>query len=269
MESILLSTEKFSSLHYLRYGQGFPIVLIHGFPESGTLWNNLGKMLAEHFTLIVPDLPGAGSSRTTSEHLSMEDMAEVIAAILQREGFPGAVIAGHSMGGYVALAMAALYPHLIKGLSLVHSTAKADSEEKIQTRLKSIQLIRKGGKEAFVKGMIPNLFSEQFRQRNPDVIAEQIDRAMDMDGDSMISFYNAMIKRADHTNSLMKLPFPVQWIVGAKDALIPLKDALAQCHGADVNFVSLYEDCGHMSMLEAPDALANDLAVFADYCYNR
>ncbi len=269
MESILFSTAKFSTLRYARYGQGDPVLLIHGFPESGTLWDRVGKKLAEQFTVMVPDLPGAGGSLTTSENLSMEDMAEVIAVILQREGLTGAVIAGHSMGGYVALAVAALYPDLIKGLSLVHSTAKADSEEKIQTRLKSIQLIRKGGKEAFVKGMIPNLFSERFRQRSPAIVAEQIDRAMDMEGDSMISFYNAMIKRADHTNSLMELSFPVQWIVGEEDALIPLNVAMEQCFLAEVNFVSLYKDCGHMSMLEAPEALANDLAVFVDYCYNR
>jgi pimeloyl-ACP methyl ester carboxylesterase len=269
METFNISTPKCSNIFYRKAGKGHPVVLLHGFPENGGLWSKVMPGLAETFTVIVPDLPGAGESSLPTGTTTMEALAEAVAAVLQHEAIEHAVVAGHSMGGYTALAFAEKYPEQLKGLSLIHSAATPDTEEKKQTRRKSIELIRKGGKEPFVKGMTPNLFAERFNEQHGDVIAQQIERGMQLSGDSMIAFYNAMINRPDRVSILSEATFPVQWIMGKEDSVVPLQSALRQSCLANIDFVSLYNEVGHMSMLEQPEKLLCDLREFIAYCYNH
>jgi len=269
METFNISTPNCPNVFYRKAGKGNPVVLLHGFPENGDLWSRVIPGLAEMFTVIVPDLCGAGQSSLPEGATTMEALAEAVAAVLQHESIDHTVVAGHSMGGYTALAFAEKYPEQLKGLSLVHSTATADTEEKKQIRRKSIELIRKGGKEPFVKGMIPNLFAEQFKEQHQEVIARQIERGMELSSDSMIAFYNAMINRPDRTSILSEATFPVQWIIGKEDSVVPLQSALRQSCLGNTDFVSLYNEVGHMSMLEQPETLLNDLRGFIAYCYNH
>ncbi len=91
-------------------------------------------------------MPGVGGSSYLGVQLTVEQMAGVVKQVLDREGISKAVIAGHSMGGYVAVAFADLYPSYVSGISMVHSIPLADTPERIDLRRKSIELIRKGGK---------------------------------------------------------------------------------------------------------------------------
>lgn len=261
-----VSTPVSSYIFYRKMGAGPALVLLHGFPESGTLWQNTWDDLSRQYTLIIPDFPGSGES-TLEKETSISDMAECVNAILDKEGINSAVIAGHSMGGYVAFAFAELYPNKIRGLSLVHSTSEPDDEEKIKIRVKSIELMQRGAKNAFINQMVPNLFSAAFKQSNPLDVKAQIDQALEMDEVSMVNFYKAMMSRADKTNVLKKAVFPVQWIIGADDNIIYFKKILSLCYKSGINFVSFYNNCGHMSMIELPQMFVNDLKLFVDYSY--
>jgi pimeloyl-ACP methyl ester carboxylesterase len=225
--------------------------------------------LGRDFTLIVPDIPGSGESTLASAQVNMDELAQGVLQIIDNELISEIVVVGHSMGGYVALALADLLGQRLKGLSLVHSTAAADSEEKKETRRKSIQLIQKGAKETFIKQMIPALFSEGFKQLHPDILEDEIARGLKMDAESMVAFYNAMINRLDRTATLNNIGVPVQWIIGKEDSLIPADKVLPQTRLADVNFVMVYADCGHMSMLEQPKKLTRDLEQFGRYCHGQ
>jgi pimeloyl-ACP methyl ester carboxylesterase len=261
-----IQTKTSTRLSYRKEGQGPALVLIHGFPENGGLWKQVWPILAVNFTIIVPDLPGTGASDLTAD-VSMDSLAQNINEILAKEEINEAVIVGHSMGGYAALALAEKYPDIVKGLSLVHSIASADNEEKKETRRKSIALIRKGGKEPFIRQMIPNLFSPTFKAGHPSVIEQQVKRGMELEADSMIAFYEAMIARPDRTNILKNASFPVQFIIGQDDAVIPPGAAVAQSRLSNRNFVSLYTDTGHMSMIENAERLSKDVTEFANYCF--
>jgi len=262
-----ITHDHFSNLQYRKAGTGRAIVLLHGFPEDGSSWQNIVPVLANSFTVITPDLPGSGGSDLPKGDVGMEMLAESIDAILQTEGITEAVIVGHSMGGYIALAFAEAFGKKVQGLALVHSSAMDDSEEKKQLRKKSIELVNKGGREPFIKGMIPNLFAKDFTEKRSDIINRQIERGMKLSQMSIVGFYNAMINRPDRRKVLHSADFPVEWIIGTEDSVIPLKASLQQTTLADVNFVSLYP-CGHMSMIEMPEKLANDLMEFGVYCYN-
>ena len=253
-------------IFYRKSGTGPAVVLLHGFPASGILWRNIWDELSVSYTVIVPDLPGSGNSPLNKE-TDLSDMAEMVKAILDNEHIDKAVLAGHSMGGYVALAFARLYPARVAGLSLVHSTTDADDEDKKKTRRKSIELIQNGGKDLFISQMVPALFCPVFKHSHAMIVKHQIAQSSEIEAGSMINFYNAMIARPDSTDVLANAHFPLQWISGYDDNIIPLKKILGKCHTSGINFVSFYNNCGHMSMLEEPGKLETDLKDFINYSY--
>ncbi|RYD56492.1 MAG: alpha/beta hydrolase [Sphingobacteriales bacterium] len=265
---ICIRTERFPNLCYRKTGNGPAFVLVHGFPENGDLWRKVVPALSESFTVIVPDLPGAGESTFTGD-LSIEDMADSLNLILENEGIDKAVVAGHSMGGYTAFAFAERFKDKLAGLSLVHSTASADDEEKKETRRKSIALIEKGGKDAFIRQMTPNLFSKKFKEEYPEVIEQQVKRGLQLPAESIIAFYKAMINRPERVSILSSANYPVQWIVGKEDTIAPPEKIAEQSKLSDRTFVSVYPDVSHMSMLEDEKKLIEDLKKFTSYCFGN
>lgn len=269
MNSLEISTDISSHLHYMRLGSGPAMMLLHGFPENGTLWQSIGERLAKDFTVIIPDIPGAGQSSLDAETVSLEEIADSLKGILDKEQISSILLVGHSMGGYITMAFAEKYPSMVAGISLVHSSAGADGEEKKETRRKSISLIRKGGKKPFVQQMVPALFSEGFKQHNHGVIERQIERGLMLKDESMVAFYTAMMNRPDRIANLKGTDMPVQWIIGKEDSVVAPSAVMQQCSLANVNFVSIYPGCAHMSMLEQPDKLYSDLKEFGIFCYKE
>jgi len=255
-------------LHYREYGSGSAVVLVHGFPDDGTIWTGMAEALAARHRVIVPDMPGAGKTRLEGS-VSIAEMATGIKMLLDKLGIEKAVVAGHSMGGYIALAFAKQYPASVAGLTLVHSTPKADDDEKKKTRQKAIDLILSGGKEAFIKQMTGNLFAPTFRDANPELMREKAAASCKISAEALANFYRAMMGRENTVDVVQTAPYPVQWVLGSEDYVISFKAAFGLCYASAVNFVHLYTGCGHMSMLERPDALIADLEQFAGYCYRN
>jgi pimeloyl-ACP methyl ester carboxylesterase len=244
-------------------------MLLHGFPASGKLWDGMYFQLSQQFTVLIPDIPGSGDSRLEGELVTMEQLATIVPAILDDAGIETCILAGHSMGGYVSVAAAQLYAERILGLFFVHSTALADDEAKKEKRAKSIALIRKGGREEFIKGMIPTLFEENYRNEHPDIIDSMKEEGLKLPAESMIAFYSAMMNRPDRTEVLRNATFPIGWALGANDTTIPWQSSLQQSMLPRVNFMELYDRCGHMGMLEQPEALCRQLLHFSGYCARR
>jgi 3-oxoadipate enol-lactonase len=256
-------------IHYTIQGEGPVLVLVHGFPNDSTAWQPIVPELAKQFKLILPDLPGAGQSSLPEQQLTMEHLALAVKKIMDKEGIAKAVLAGHSMGGYTLMQFAAMFPEMVKGLSLVHSLASADSDEKKENRRKAILLMKKGEaeKEMFLKGMSQNLFAPEFAAQHPEKVKAVVVNGMKLSSDALTSFYQAIMDRTDKRALLQNAAWPMQWIIGDHDTATPLKDALEQCHIAKVNSVSIYKPCGHMSFQEMPQRLIADLSAFANFCY--
>lgn len=262
-----ISTEVFPKLSYRKEGSGDAVVLIHGFPDDGELWREVMPMLSKQFAVIVPDLPCSGGSTYKGEQLTIDLLADSIKTILDHEGISKAVFVGHSMGGYVALAIADKFRNLVRGLSLVHSTPVADDEEKKIIRKKAIDIIEKGGKSAFIRQMIPNLFSDVTINKRKELVQHQISKGEMLSEQCLTAFYNAMIIRPGRVNVLKNGTFPVMWVLGKDDMVTPLTAVMQHCIHANVNFVHTYPACGHMSMLEDPTKLTNDIEDFSVYCF--
>src|SRR6218665_3706884 len=201
-------------IHYKTAGEGNPLVLVHGFPNDSTAWDTIVPELRKRYRLILPDLPGAGKSPLPDTPLSMEYMAESVKEVLDREGISKAVFAGHSMGGYTAMELASRYPQMVQGLSLVHSLASADPEEKKENRRKAIALMKKGAaeKEMFLRGMAQNLFAQDFAARNPEVVRAVVAKGVELPSDTLAAFYQSIMDRTDKKNVLESATWPMQWI---------------------------------------------------------
>lgn len=234
-------------------GNGKPVVFIHGFGEDGDVWKNQVEFLKDKFKLIIPDLPGSGQSEMIDD-MSMEGMADVIHAIIREEKLEACPIIGHSMGGYITLAIADKYPGDITAFGLFHSSAYADSEEKKAVRLKGIDFIRQHGAFEFLKTAIPNLFSQQTKDEQPELIAEQVAASNNFSREALVSYYEAMMKRPDRTEMLQKAAVQVLFIMGKYDMAIPLTDGLEQCQLPEKSYIHILQKSGHMGMLEEADA---------------
>lgn len=258
-------------LHFNKIGTGKPVVLIHGFPNDSSAWDTILPMLSTDYQYLIPDLPGAGKSAPLAD-LSLEKMARAILEVLDRESIEKAIWTGHSMGGYTIMEAAQHFPERIQAISLVHSLASADNEEKKEARRKSIKLLQNGdsGKSVFLKAMAENLFAGDFKAQHPEAPAAVAAKGMELPADTLAAFYNAIMLRSDKTNWLKaNNSIPMQWIIGSEDNATSMKEGLEQCYLGFLNEVQLYRSVGHMSMMETPERLAQDLNRFFDFAWNR
>lgn len=258
-------------IFYRTYGSGKKMMLIHGFPETGEVWRNQVDYLKDKFLLIIPDLPGSGQSEMIPD-MSMEGMADVLKAILDNEDPASgkAALIGHSMGGYIALAFAEKYPGYLSGFGLFHSTAYADNDEKKATRKKGIDFIRQHGVPEFVRTLVPKMFASASadatgdKEASPDKAEDQrlVDKllaeANNFSAQSLVSYYEAMMKRPDRTAVLQKASVPVLFIMGEKDIIIPLSDGLKLCSLPEISYIHVLRKSGHMGMWEEAD-YTNDI----------
>jgi pimeloyl-ACP methyl ester carboxylesterase len=270
------------TLFYRDYGSGLPVVLLHGFAEDGTIWDQQAASLAAHCRLIIPDLPGSGNSPalpngplppntntppapyegaatmpdedpgTIPDGISLEDLAGSVAVLLDREGIEKCVLIGHSMGGYITLTFAEKYPERVMALGLFHSTAYCDSEEKKAGRQKNISFIRKNGAATFIRQSTPNLFGDYTRDHHPELISDTVDRYSGFSPDSLVSYTEAMIRRPDRTAILRQFAGPVLFVIGREDTVIPMEHSLQQCHLPALSHIHIVEHAGHEAMLENP-----------------
>ena len=246
-----------SPLHYSVQGKGAPVILVHGFGEDGAIWDDLADRLKDKFKLIIPDLPGSGKSSLVNSELSivkgdwsMEFFADCIQAILQNESVASSIMIGHSMGGYITLAFAEKYPHLLKAFGLFHSSSYPDNEEKKEARRKSIAFIQQHGAAKFIEQSTPNLFSENFKKKHPDIVQAQVALYTNFSASALVQYYEAMMERPDRTEILKQFKGPILFIMGKHDTAIPLEHSLQQCHLPDLSYTLILENSGHMGMLE-------------------
>ncbi len=256
-----------SSVFYQVEGEGHPVIFLHGFAEDGSIWDHQAHHLKKKFRLIIPDLPGSGQSAFNPQLSTIEDHADCIKAIADAENAGGCILIGHSLGGYISLAFAEKYPDYLKGLGLFHSTAFPDTPEKKEARKKSIEFIRQHGAYPFIRQSIPNLFSENFKKQQPQIVELLIQRYANFNPGSLVSYYEAMIKRPDRRQVLKDAGYPILFIIGEQDKAVPLSDSLKQCYLPQLSYIHILENTAHMGMLESTLYCNNILEAFLSQAF--
>ena len=241
-------------IRYAKVGVGKPVFLIHGFCEDHTMFDGLMESLTSKYTIICPDLPGFGDSELAEETLTIDWMATLMNAIMEKENYASAIIIGHSLGGYIAIHFAGLYPEKTAALGFINSHVYADDEDRKQNRQKSIDFIQKHSARLFIRELINNLFSDEYKKTHADVVNELIKKAQETISDlAVIAALEAMKNREDKSKTLMEFTKPVLFIIGKKDTTIPLTQSLSQISLPAQSDIHIRADAAHMSVYEDKD----------------
>jgi len=228
-------------------GKGTAVVLLHGFLENKTMWDKYVSALSKNHRVITIDLLGHGETECLGYVHTMEDQADMIFAVLISLRIRKIVLVGHSMGGYVALAFAELYPDNVKGLFLLNSTSRADSDERKINRDRAIKAVKQNHTN-FVRISISNLFSED----NREVFAKEVEKvkleALKTPLQGIVASLEGMKIRKDREVLLHFAPYPIQLVLGEKDGVLIYDDTIDQIEGTKVELTTFPD--GHMSHIE-------------------
>ena len=255
-------TFKETELVYSDHGKGRCIVLLHGYLERGEVWQSFTGQMPGGFRFIVPDLPGHGDSGSWGRVHSMDELANALSTILEAEGIEKVFLAGHSMGGYVCMAFADLYPEKLLAYALVHSTPFADTEEKRENRDREISLVLCGKKRQIVLVNIPKAFATENLDRMSTQVESLKQMALRSPDNGMIALLNGMKERPDRTAVLQNPELPLLLIGGMKDNYIPVEVFEKLVSLAPHARVLRLEDSGHMGFMEEPEELVNAFVSF-------
>ena len=254
MNQILYKNTKIS---YSDTGKGNAVVLLHGFLENQTMWQDLE--LRQKNRIITIDLLGHGNTECLGYVHSMEDNAEAVQAVLTKLRIRKAVFVGHSMGGYVALAYAELYPESMMALVLLNSTSNADSEERKANRDRAIKAVKKDY-SSFIRLSIANLFSPDNRERLIDEIEKVKLEALKTPLQGVVASLEGMKIRKDREVLLHLTPYPKMLILGKNDPVLIYENALEQIQETTVKLATFPD--GHMSHIENREQLKTVLLDF-------
>lgn len=257
-------TFKGIQISYSDHGEGRCIVLLHGYLENGRIWDSFLGQFPVGYRFIVPDLPGHGESGTWGRVHSMDDLASSLKAILDIEGIRKIFLAGHSMGGYVTMAFAHLFPDYLYACALVHSTPFADSDEKRQNRDREISLVGCGKKRQIVLVNVPKAFATDNLQKMSAEVERLKHMAMKSPDEGMVALLNGMKERPDRSAVLRDLKLPLLLVGGMKDNYIPVEVFEKVVALAPSARVLRLENSGHQGFMEEPEKVVNAFTEFLE-----
>lgn len=250
------------NISYRSAGDGEKLVLLHGFCETHEIWNKIAPLLAENFQVITVDLPGFGDSPLPSEDISIDIIAEKISRWLQIITDEKVILMGHSLGGYITLAMIEKYPEQLKGFGLLNSTAFSDDDVKKGNRMKTIDFLKSHGKDTFLDSFIPGLFYDSNSSSDKILVQEAREISDKTSLPAMISYTLAMKNRPSRIHLLQQKNLPLLFIAGKDDQVIPEHKSKEQMQLIAKGQSYFLDDTAHMSMLEKPEETARLIKVF-------
>lgn len=233
------------------------VVLLHGYLESMIVWDEFVDLLKDKVRVVTLDLPGHGISNVIGEVHTMEYLAKCVGDAMAALGIERYSMVGHSMGGYVSLAMLDDYRDHIENIILLSSTTSADSQEKCDRRRREIELIKAGKKNTLAR-LVPHAgFAPENVKRLQDYIEDISELILMTEDEGVIAILGGMIERQSRGDMLRESGIPHLFIFGRHDYYIPeevAQEMIAEDPTAEVVWL---EHSGHMGFIEEPELCAN------------
>jgi 3-oxoadipate enol-lactonase len=248
-------------LPYTDRGRGPALVLLHGFPLDRRMWDAQVERLSQHCRVLAPDLRGFGRSGN-SDPFTIESLADDIHVFVEQLAATPCVLAGLSMGGYVALAYAKKYPGDLRGLVLVDTKAGADTPQAKEGRAKMIELVRSQGSSAVAEQMLPKMLGPGTQQGRPDVVKALRVIMRNCSPQTIENALVAMRDRPDRTGELTSIAAPTLVIVGDADAITPPDVAESMAAAIPGAKLEVIVGAGHMAPMEQPEQVSRAMEKF-------
>ncbi|EDP72689.1 hypothetical protein FBALC1_16347 [Flavobacteriales bacterium ALC-1] len=251
---------KNSTIHYTTSGEGPTVVFLHGFLETIDMWNGLISKLSKHQVICI-DLLGHGKTDCLGYVHTMEAMADAVFAVLNHLKIKKAKFIGHSMGGYVCLALAEKQPLLFKGLCLMNSTFEADDDQRKLIRSRAIKLAQTHY-ETLVGMSFANLFAPASRTTFKKEFDDALELALQTPVQGYIAAQEGMKLRPNRFDVFKNLNCKQLIIIGKKDAVVNGDSIISKIKGTSINYIEFSE--GHMSYIENESELSYELLRFIE-----
>ena len=240
------------SMAYTDKGQGVPLVFVHGFPLSRGCWRPQIDSLSNMCRTIAPDLRGFGATGATSGTTTIDQFADDIAALLGELDTGPAVLVGHSMGGYVALAFARRHADLLRGLVLVATRAGQDSPEAAAGRRATAEKVRAEGTRVVVEAMAPKMLAPGNGDADIEAAVQGFMEPSSRDG--VIGALLGMAERPDSTPLLGQIEVPTLVVTGADDLVIDPAESQTMAQAIPGSQLHVIPDAGHLVAYEQAEA---------------
>jgi 3-oxoadipate enol-lactonase len=258
------------------------VVFIHGFPFDGTMWEPQLAALPSGWRGLAPDLPGFGRSdlgrhrdpgpsgarsatriaRPDEPVLTMDGMADDVAALIREESGAPVVVCGLSMGGYVTFALWRRHRDLVRALILADTRAEADSDEARENRLRMAQAAREAGARPVASAMLPTLVARRTLSERPEVAERVRGMIMATPAETLVAALAGMAARPESSRDLPSVDVPALVVVGEEDALSPPAVGRAMARQLPDARLAVLPGAGHLSNLEDPAAFNAVLTEF-------
>lgn len=255
-------TLKHSNIHFTDHGHGKPIIFLHGFLETSSIWKPIITEFTTTHRVICIDLLGHGKTDSPNEIHTMELHAQAVKTVIDHLKITTTTIIGHSMGGYVALALIETQPHLANGLCLINSTSKEDSIQRKKSRDRVSELVEKNYK-TYVSMAISNLFNAATKNLFLNAIERLKLEALAMNPKSIIASNLGMKNRKNRTDVLKNYTSKKLILIGEKDPILNANALIEECKETQTDYVILPN--GHMSYIEDEKELKTSLKKFLQH----
>jgi pimeloyl-ACP methyl ester carboxylesterase len=245
-----------SSVRYLEAGSGRALVLLHAFPLSAEQWLPQLARVPPGWRFVAPDLRGFGGAEPgpVPGGITMDTYAADVIELMAHLEIPSAVIAGLSMGGYVAFAIARRAPARVAGLVLADTRAAADTADGRAARDRMLALVARDGPPGVAREMLPKLLGETTRRDQPDLI-DAVQRLIEHNApDGIAAAVRAMKDRPDSTPMLSSFTYPVTVVCGEEDVITTVSESDAMHRAIPGSRFVRIPAAGHLSNLENPAA---------------
>jgi pimeloyl-ACP methyl ester carboxylesterase len=238
-----------------RTGAGPALVLLHAFPLNAQMWDLQAAALGGQATVLTPDLPGFGASGGATPVEDLDALAAMLYEELRGRGVARAVVAGCSMGGYLAFGLLRVAPHFVRGLALIDTKASADTDAARASRLELVRRVEREGCSFLAHEWPPSALSPTTLAHRPQVVRAVQDMVARATPSGVIAAQKAMAARPDSTGLLAQVGVPTVVVHGLDDPIVSEAQSGAMAAAiAGAEFVGV-PSAGHLPGIEQPEQL--------------
>ncbi|MEN6452513.1 MAG: alpha/beta fold hydrolase [Thermoguttaceae bacterium] len=255
---------------YEDFGQGRPLLLVHGFPLDHTMWSEQHPLASERVRVIAPDLPGFGRSSLRGDVVTMEQFADDLAGLLDALGVAEPIVlCGLSMGGYIAFQFWRKYAARLGAMILCDTRAATDSPDAATGRRVMAERVQREGPAPLIDSMLPRVLGATTQRERPQLVESLRGVMMSNPPRGIAAAARGMAERPDMTAALAEIRCPTLVVVGAEDAASPPAEVRAMAQSIPGARYIEVPAAGHLSPLENPAAFNAAVTEFLEEVAKR